>query len=229
VPGQGFAPITTGPPGDAVTEADLVRRLRAGDEETFASIVDRWSPAMLRLARGLVSTTASAEEVVQDAWLAVLRGLDRFESRSSLRTWTFRILVNVARTRAVRESRMVPWSSVASSPDEGPAEDASRFRRADEEWAGWWNEGGRPQSWPSPESDVVAAETRRLLAAALEGLPERQRVVVTLRDVEGFDSDEVCSMLGVTAANQRVLLHRGRVRLRATLESYYRQDERPAS
>jgi RNA polymerase sigma-70 factor (ECF subfamily) len=206
-----------------------VRRLRAGDQDAFGAVVDGWSPAMLRVARGFVSTAASAEEVVQDTWLAVLRGLETFEGRSSLRTWAFRILANIARTRAVRENRTVPWSSFVPGQDEGPAEDAGRFRGGDDEWAGWWNESGRPWQWqPSPESDVVAGEIRRLLAAALDELPERQRVVVTLHDVEGFASDEVCDMLGLTAANQRVLLHRGRVRLRATLEDYYRQDERAA-
>ncbi|MFL6136331.1 MAG: RNA polymerase sigma factor [Frankiaceae bacterium] len=231
MPGTGPVPVTTVPGHDSddASDADLLRRLRAGDQDAFGGIVDAWSAAMMRVARGLVSTPASAEEVVQDTWLAVLRGLARFEGRSSLRTWSFRILVNTARTRAVRESRTVPWSSFAAAEGEGPAEDPSRFRAAGDEWAGWWSEAGRPQPWQSsPESGAVAAETRRLLAAALDDLPERQRVVVTLRDVEGFGSDEVRDLLGLSAANQRVLLHRGRARLRSTLEGYYRQGERPA-
>jgi RNA polymerase sigma-70 factor, ECF subfamily len=206
----------------------LLARLRAGDEAAFADIVDRWSRAMLSVARGHVSTDASAQEVVQDTWLAVIRGLDAFEARSSLKTWVFRILVNTAKTRGVREGRSVPMSSLVVEFDgDGPTVDPSRFRGPDDQYPGGWAPHGVPQRWDAdPERAAQSAEVRGLIAAALEELPERQRSVVVLRDVEGCDSDEVCEILGVSAANQRVLLHRGRARVRAALEDYYRRDER---
>lgn len=203
-------------------DADLVYRLRAGDAEAFAQLVEDWSPLMLRLARTHVSTQASAEEVVQDSWLAVIRGLDRFEGRSSLRTWVFRILTNQAKTRGVRESRTIPWSSIVPE-EQGPTVDPDRFRGPDDKWPGGWTVEGRPTAWElSPESSAIAGEIRGRLSAALDELPERQRIVVSLRDVHGLGSDEVCEALGITTANQRVLLHRGRASLRASLEDYYR-------
>jgi RNA polymerase sigma-70 factor (ECF subfamily) len=207
-----------------LSEADteLVDRLRAGDADAFAELVEDWSPLMLRLARTHVSTQASAEEIVQETWLAVIRGLDRFEGRSSLRTWVFRILTNQAKTRGVREARIVPWSSVVPE-EQGPTVDPDRFRGPDDRWPGGWTVEGRPSAWePSPESSAIAGEIRDRLAVALAELPERQRVVVSLRDVHGLSSDEVCDALGITTANQRVLLHRGRAGLRASLEDYYR-------
>ena len=203
-------------------DAKLVDLLRAGDADAFARVVEEWSPSMLRLARGHVSTDASAEEMVQEAWLGVIRGLDRFEGRSSLKTWVFRILTNQAKSRGVREARAVPWSSLGPE-DEGPTVDPERFRGPDDQWPGGWTLEGRPTAWePSPESSAIAGEIRVRLGAALQELPERQRVVVSLRDVDGLSSDEVCTALGITAANQRVLLHRGRARLRTVLEGYYR-------
>ena len=207
-----------------LSEADteLVDRLRAGDADAFAQLVENWSPLMLRLARTHVSTPASAEEIVQETWLAVIRGLDRFEGRSSLRTWVFRILTNQAKTRGVREARTVPWSSVVPE-EQGPTVDPDRFRGPDDRWPGGWTVEGRPSAWePSPESSAISGEIRDRLAVALAELPERQRVVVSLRDVHGLSSDEVCDALGITTANQRVLLHRGRAGLRASLEDYYR-------
>ena len=207
-----------------LSEADteLVDRLRAGDADAFAELVEDWSPLMLRLARTHVSTQASAEEIVQETWLAVIRGLDRFEGRSSLRTWVFRILTNQAKTRGVREARIVPWSSVVPE-EQGPTVDPDRFRGPDDRWPGGWTVEGRPSAWEaSPESSAIAGEIRDRLAVALAELPERQRVVVSLRDVHGLSSDEVCDALGITTANQRVLLHRGRAGLRASLEDYYR-------
>ena len=203
-------------------DAELVDRLRAGDADAFAHLVEDWSPSMLRLARTYVSTQASAEEIVQESWLAVIRGLDRFEGRSSLRTWVFRIVTNQAKTRGVREARTVPWSSVVPE-DQGPTVDPDRFRGPGDQWPGGWTVEGRPTAWePSPESFAIAGEIRGRLAVALAELPERQRVVVSLRDVHGLSSDEVCDALGITTANQRVLLHRGRAGLRASLEDYYR-------
>ncbi len=199
----------------------LVARLRAGDEAAFAQVVDGWSPTMLRVARSFVSTEASAEEIVQDTWLAVVRGLDGFEGRSSLRTWVFRILSNLGKTRGVREARTVPWSSITVFDDE-PTVDPDRFRGPTDEWPGHWTDAGMPQPWePSPVASVIAGEIRQMLGVALQLLPERQRTVVSLRDINGLSSEEVCDTLGISAANQRVLLHRARARLRAALEDYY--------
>jgi RNA polymerase sigma-70 factor, ECF subfamily len=203
-------------------EADLVLRLRNGDEVAFAQIVDGWSPMLLRVARTYVSTDASAQEIVQETWLAVVRGLERFEGRSSLKTWVFRILTNLAKTRGVRESRSMPWSALSPADSSGPSVDPGRFRGPEDEWPNHWTPLGSPRPWePSPEDATVAGETRREVARALAELPERQRTVVSLRDVHGLSSDEVCTVLTISAANQRVLLHRGRARLRVALEDYY--------
>jgi RNA polymerase sigma-70 factor, ECF subfamily len=211
------------PAGVGESDAALLAALRRRDPDTFAQVVDAWSPMMLRVARSHVSTDASAEEVVQDAWLGVIRGLDRFEGRSSLRTWVFRILVNTAKTRGVREARTVPWSSLGPEDDEqGPTVDPDRFRGPDDPYPRHWTPEGAPRPWAGPEGAVLAAEVRKLLAEALDVLPPRQRSVVSLRDVHGLDADEVCDLLNLTQANQRVLLHRGRARVRAALEDYYR-------
>jgi RNA polymerase sigma-70 factor (ECF subfamily) len=200
----------------------LVDRLRAGDADAFAEIVRAWSPMMLRVARSYVSTDASAQEVVQDAWLALIKGLDRFEGRSSLRTWMLAILGNLGRSRGVREARTVPMSSLGPADDDRPLVDPDRFRGPDDQWPRHWTPMGQPRRWPhSPEEEAMAAEGRSLLEDGLAQLPERQRTVVTLRDVHGLSSDEVCSVLGLTTSNQRVLLHRARSRLRSHLELYY--------
>lgn len=204
-------------------ELELLRLLRSGDEATFSHVVAAWSPMLLRVARSFVSTDASAQEVVQETWLAVVRGLDRFEGRSSLRTWVFRILANIGKTRGVREARSVPWSSLSPADGEGPTVDPGRFRGPEDEWPQHWTPVGSPRPWePSPEDAAVAGEIRGEVARALSDLPERQRTVVSLRDVHGMTSDEVCTALEITAANQRVLLHRGRARMRTALEDYYR-------
>ncbi len=206
-----------------LSEADLLSGLRCGEEAAFAHIVSTWSPMLLRVARTYVSTDASAQEIVQETWLAVVRGLDRFEGRSSLKTWVFRILTNLGKTRGARETRTVPWSSL--SPVDSPVStvDPGRFRGSEDEWPHHWTPVGTPQPWqPSPEEATVASETRRQVARALVDLPERQRTVVALRDVHGMSSDEVCLALTISAVNQRVLLHRGRARLRESLEDYYR-------
>ncbi|NYJ08574.1 RNA polymerase sigma factor [Petropleomorpha daqingensis] len=220
-PAVAAALLEGGSPGQAV----LLERLRAGDRTAFAELVDAWSPVLLRVALLHVSTRASAEEVVQDTWLAVIGQLDRFEGRSSLRTWVFRILENQARTRGVREARAVPWSSAFpdQAEDTGPTVDPRRFRGPDDRWPGGWTPAGRPAGWePPPEDAAVAAEIRRELRAALDELPERQRTVVELRDVHGLSSEEICATLGLSPGNQRILLHRGRARLRARLEDVYR-------
>jgi RNA polymerase sigma-70 factor (ECF subfamily) len=209
--------------GGSPAQARLLDRLRGGDRTAFAELVDAWSPMLLRVALLHVSTRASAEEVVQETWLAVIRQLDRFEGRSSLRTWVFRILENQARTRGVREARAVPWSSAFGDghpDDDGPTVDPARFRGPGDQWPGGWTMEGLPAGWP--EDAAMAAEVRRELGAALDELPARQRTVVELRDVHGLTSDEVCERLGVSPGNQRILLHRGRARLRARLEDVYR-------
>jgi RNA polymerase sigma-70 factor (ECF subfamily) len=203
----------------------LVARLRDRDEAAFALIVDAWSDGLLRLARSFVSTNDSAAEVVQETWLAVIEGIARFEGRSSLKTWVYRILVNRAKRRGVRESRTVPWSSVATAEDAGPTVDPARFRGPGEQFEGHWREF--PAPWPSPEPAALAGEIRAVVSAALARLPQRQRVVIVLRDVEGYEADEVCSMLEITAGNQRVLLHRARAFVRAELEAYFATVELP--
>ncbi len=179
---------------------------------------------MQLVARAFVSTEASAEEVVQDTWLAVIRGIDRFEGRSSVRTWVYRILVNTAKARGVRESRTVPWSSLADDEDRSPTVDPARFRSAGDPYPGGWQ--SFPREWHSSEGSVLAGELRMKVHAAIDALPERQRVVITLRDVTGHSADEVCGMLDISGANQRVLLHRARATVRAQLASYL---EKPAA
>jgi RNA polymerase sigma-70 factor, ECF subfamily len=218
---QDVSPVDD-PPADGALPADavMVARLRHRDEAMFALLVDRWSPGMLRAARGYVADEHTAQDVVQEAWLGVLRGLGGFQERSSLRTWVYRILINCAKSRGVRDARVVPASSLAPTEEDfGPTVDPARFRGPDDPYPGHWR--SHPPAWPSPEDDAIAAENRRLLAAALAGLPARQRIVVTLRDVEGYTSDEVCELLSISATNQRVLLHRGRAALRTTLETHW--------
>lgn len=201
----------------AADDGELVAALRAGDEAAFARLVADWSRPMLLLARGFVSTEASAEEVVQDTWLAVVRGLDGFEGRSALRTWVYRILVNIAKTRGVREHRSIPWSSLAGE-DDGPTVAPELFRGAEDQYAGGWR--SFPAEWSSAEDGAIEAEARAQLRRALEHLPDRQRIVLTLRDVMGCSSEEVCDLLEVSPANQRVLLHRARAAARHTLATY---------
>jgi RNA polymerase sigma-70 factor (ECF subfamily) len=211
--------VGSAPPRPLPPDEEVVARLCARDEGAFALVLDAWSGGMLRVARSFVSSQDSAAEVVQDAWLAVVRHVGRFEGRSSLKTWVYRILVNTAKRRAAREGRTLPWSSVAVGPGEnGPTVDPNRFQGPDEPYPGHWREF--PPTWPSPEQRVLDGELRARLDQALGGLPDRQRIVITLRDVEGYSADEVCSILEISAANQRVLLHRARGYVRARLEAY---------
>ena len=214
-PGSRERPRSPLPPADygarvLVEDPELLARLRAGDQAAFAGVVRGWSPAMLRVARAHVRTDASAEEIVQEAWLGVVRALPGFEGRALLRTWVFRILVNVARRRGRLESRTIVELA-------GPTVDPDRFRDEDDPYPGHWRADAAPGPW-DPETALLAAEFRAVLATALAELPERQRAVVELRDVHGLDPGEVCELLDLTPANQRVLLHRGRARLRAALE-----------
>ena len=175
----------------------------------------------MRVARCYVGTRAVAEEVVQETWLGVLRGLERFEGRSSLKTWIFRILTNVASTRASRERRSAPFSSLAAreAAEGETAVDPERFLAADHErWPGHW--ASAPTAWQTPEKGLLTAEARQFIAAAIEQLPAGQRTVIGLRDIEGSRSEEVCSVLEISEGNQRVLLHRARAKVRNLLESY---------
>ena len=176
---------------------------------------------MLRVALMYVSSRAVAEEVVQEAWLGVLRGIDSFEGRSSLKTWIFRILTNTAKTRGEREGRSIPFSALEGAGDE-PAVEPDRFQ-AEGRWTGHW--AAPPSSWSqSPESRLLGAETRQVVARAIAELPPAQATVITMRDVEGFSSEEVCNALDVSETNQRVLLHRARSKVRRALEDYLGDD-----
>src|SRR5215211_2038256 len=200
----------------AANEADLVARLRGGDEQAFEALVARHYGTMLAVAQTHVRSRAVAEEVVQETWLGVLEGLDRFEGRSSLKTWIFRIASNIARTRAVREGRCHPFSSLPAA-DAGrsePSVDPDRFFPADDpRLPGRWARA--PVAWRSPEERLLSGETRDVIRDAVERLPAAQRLVITLRDIEGWSADETCRALELTDGNQRVLLHRARSTVRA--------------
>ncbi len=203
--------------GDAAT----IRALKAGDERAFCVLVEAHGALLLRVAMTYVPSRAVAEEVVQETWLGVLKGLDRFEGRASLKTWIFSIAANIARTRAVRERRSLPFSALAGAEasDDEPAVDADRFLPADHpQWPGHW--ASAPTAWESPEERLLAAETRDVLLAAIAQLPPAQRLVVTLRDIHGWSAEEACEALGVREGNQRVLLHRARSKVRAALERH---------
>jgi len=202
----------------ASEEADLVARLRGGDERAFEALVERHYATMLAVARGYVRTRAVAEEVVQEAWLGVLNGIDRFEGRSSLKTWIMRIVVNIAITRGERETRTIPFSAFAPEADE-PAVDPDRFRDESDGFPGHWR--AYPGSWASlPEDTLLVRETLDVVKRAIEELPAAQRIVVTMRDVAGCSAEEVCETLDVSEGNQRVLLHRARSRVRSALERH---------
>ncbi|BBX66832.1 RNA polymerase sigma24 factor [Mycolicibacterium psychrotolerans] len=201
-------------------EADLIAALRARDESAFAALVDRHTPAMLRVAQGYVSSREVAEDVVQEAWIALLKGIDGFEGRSSLRNWLFTVLINIAKKRGLRDRRDTEVQIAAYT---GGTVSQERFCDRDERWSGHWRDGEEPSPFPeSPEGSVLGAELMAVTRRELDRLPERQRVVVTLRDVLDVDSAEVCRLLGITMANQRVLLHRGRAAIRQALEDYVR-------
>jgi RNA polymerase sigma-70 factor (ECF subfamily) len=208
------------PPDDT-----LVAQLRSGDETAFCLVLDAWSQGMLRMARVYVSSNDIADDVVQDTWLAVIRSVGGFEGRSSLKTWVYRILINNAKTRAAKESRTVPMGGLTSEA-EGPTVDSSRFRAAGDPYPGHWRDDRQPRAWPNPESDLLASEIRTVIGGALGTLPERYRAVITLRDIEGYSSTEVCSLLELTPGNQRVLLHRARAAVRRGLEDYFTAQER---
>jgi RNA polymerase sigma-70 factor (ECF subfamily) len=214
IPGAGLPTAST----DDLTALDAIR---AGDQDAFAALVDRYGAQMLRVAMLYAPSRAVAEDAVQDAWVGVLTGLGRFEGRSSLKTWIFRILMNRAMTRGARERRTVPFSAAwERQQDDRPAVDPDRFQDAFARWPGHW--AVAPQPWDElPEPNALAAESLRYVQAAIDRLTPGQREVVTLRDVEGWTSTEVCNVLGITETNQRVLLHRGRSAVRRALEGYF--------
>jgi RNA polymerase sigma-70 factor (ECF subfamily) len=205
-------------------DATLVDAIRRRDEAAFAELVRRYQGPLLRLALVYARSRASAEDIVQDAWLGVLQGIDRFESRSSFKTWLFRILVNRARTRAQRERRIVSFSADCDESAEASVP-ADRFLGPDHpEWPHHW--AVPPKSWVgSPEGQLLSRETLGLVDRAIAALPPSQREVITLRDVQGWTSEEVCNVLQITETNQRVLLHRARSRVRAALEHHFDREQ----
>lgn len=213
----------TSPASHGSEEAQLVEALRRGREDAFLSLVQRHQSSMLRVAQAFVSSAAVAEEVVQEAWLGVLHGLDGFQGRSSLRSWIFGILTNCAKSRGTRESRSAPFSSFTAPDEDEPAVDPSRFLGADHpRWPGHW--ASPPEQWA--EEKLATKETLQFVRRAIEALPPAQKQVITLRDVEGCSSVETCEALGISEANQRVLLHRARSKVRARVEEFMREGSR---
>lgn len=207
-------------PDSGSGDAWLVDALRRGREDAFLVLVQRHQSSMLRVAQTFVSSVAVAEEVVQEAWLGVLHGLDGFQGRSSLRSWIFGILGNCARTRGAREARSAPFSSFGGPDQDEPAVDPSRFLGADHpRWPGHW--ASPPEQWA--EEKLATKETLEFVRRAIDALPPAQKQVITLRDVEGWSSPETCEALGISEGNQRVLLHRARSKVRARVEEFMRE------
>jgi len=213
---------------DVVASADdlyLIEQLRNGNEDAFVAMIDRYAPAMLRLAMVYVRAWAVAEEVVQETWVGILEGLGRFEGRSSLKTWMFRVLINCAKTRAQREGRSIPFSSLADIDTDHAehAVDPNRFLPVDHQWPGHW--ATFPSNWEEiPEDRILSQETYACINRAIEALPPKQREIITLRDIEGWEAEETCSFLGISEVNQRVLLHRARSKVRGVLEKYFEEE-----
>ena len=198
-------------------DAELLARLRRGDEAAFLELVQRYGPVMMRIALTYVRVPSVAEEVVQDTWMGALKSLERFEGRSTLRTWLLRILANQARTRGAREARCVPFSTLVG--DDEPSVAPERFQGPDGRFPGGW--ASFPADWETiPEERILARETLREVEAAIRALPPSQQEVIVLRDVEGWSAEEVCATLDLSPGNQRVLLHRARSRVRGALELY---------
>jgi RNA polymerase sigma-70 factor (ECF subfamily) len=204
---------------EATDEERLVAGLRDGDESAFRKLFDEHNATLVRIARTYAPSQALAEEIAQETWVAVIKGIDRFEGRSTLRTWMFSILVNVARSRSKREARTIPFSSAASADSEtDDGLDPDRFFAADHPlYAGHWKLG--PAPWGLPEERLLSGETRSVLIDAIDALPDSQREVITLRDIAGWMASEVCNALSISETNQRVLLHRARSKVRAAIEA----------
>jgi RNA polymerase sigma-70 factor, ECF subfamily len=212
-----MAEVALESPDPAAAEAALLERLRAGDEAAFEGLVAGLYGTMLTVARTYVKDRAVAEEVVQETWLGVINGLDRFEGRSSLKTWILSILVNQAKTRGTREARTVPFASL-SPDDDAPAVDPERFRGPHEQYTGGWR--AFPANWKAADQLAQDRETIRVAMRAIADLPLTQQTVIRMRDVEGYTAEEVCAALDVSEGNQRVLLHRARSRVRSALEGH---------
>jgi RNA polymerase sigma-70 factor, ECF subfamily len=196
--------------GAGAEDLEIVARLRAGDERTFEALVERYYGLMLSVALQHVKTRAVAEEVVQEAWLGVLKGLQRFEGRSSLKTWIIHIVMNIAKTRGVREARSIPFATLTQEGEEAAIE-PGRFQ----------SDSDYPRDWQRlPQDAMLTRETLQVAIRAIDALPDTQRTVITMRDVYGYGADEVCAALDISEGNQRVLLHRARSRVRAALERH---------
>jgi RNA polymerase sigma-70 factor (ECF subfamily) len=207
---------------DYSDEVILVSALRARDELAFAWLLDHYDASMRRVARSFVSNAAVVDEVVQETWLGVIRGIDRFEGRSSVKTWIFRILMNISRSRGAREARTVPFTTQELAPEDSPSFAPDRFQGPGDAYPRHWLTP--PQPWDEqPGARLMSVETVELVRDAIEQLPRLQRSVITLRDIEGCSGTEVCSLLELTEANQRVLLHRARARVRQVLEDHFAQ------
>jgi RNA polymerase sigma-70 factor (ECF subfamily) len=212
--------------GQPTSDAELVAALRRGDQDAYAALVEELTPALTRLALAHVPSRAIAEEVVQDTWLGVINGIDRFQGRSALRTWIFQILLNTARTRGKREKRTLPFSAFRRRAEEGrdePAVDADRFQGRRGEQPGAW--ARPPVEWSSPEERLSQEQARKVMLEAIAQLPPRQREVITLRDILGYSAAEARNALDVSETNQRVLLHRARSKVRAALEELFDEEE----
>jgi RNA polymerase sigma-70 factor, ECF subfamily len=220
--GDGAAPADVPEDDGADDDEQLLLALRRRDEQAFAALVDRYHARLVRLARLFVANEAVAEEVVQETWIGVLQGIDRFEGRSSFRTWLFRILTNQAKRRGQREARSLPFAAISAAQDADDVEYAvapERFLPAGDEWAGHWV--SYPLNWrETPEERFLSHETRAFVQEAIAVLPLNQRLVITMRDVEGFPAAEVCNALAISETYQRVLLHRARSKVREQLERY---------
>ena len=203
-------------------EPQLIEALRSREEAAFVRLLDRYHSSLLSLASLYVRNRATAEEVVQETWMGVLQGIDRFEGRSSLKTWIFRILLNRARTRTQREGRMIPFSELVTR-EAGTTEwavDPDRFQGPDEDLPGHWSSS--PQGWgENAEQRLLSQETLDYIQKAIDALPQAQRLVISMRDVQGWTSEEVCNVLDISETNQRVLVHRARSKVRAAMEEYF--------
>lgn len=207
---------------EGAEDSELVRAMCTGSEDAFCALVRRHQPSLWRLARVYTRNDGLADEVVQETWLCLLSAMESFAHRSSVKTWICGILINVARARMRKEQRTVPMSALepgVTEVDDGPAVDPSRFLPEDHHWGGNW--AAPPTAFPGPETVLLTTELRRVLLEHIERLVEAQREVLVLRDVEGFSAEEVCATLGLSEANQRVLLHRARAKMRTSLERHF--------
>lgn len=200
-------------------DSHLVEGLRQGDEAAFATLIQRYHRSIVRLVTSYVRNDSAGEDVAQETWMGVLAGLAGYEGRCSFRSWVFRIAVNIAKKRAVRDARGVPFSALDGLEGHEIAVDSDRFWEPDERWAGHWS--SPPTPWRDAEHKLLAEETLRVVAAAIDELPAAQRQVITLRDMQGLTAEETSEILELNEGNQRVLLHRARSKVRTVLEMHF--------